>query len=298
MQYDFKWAICLPSIVAVWWHHNRTDLPQYSSWHLEFGCSAFTTVTTPSILLHSTGRSDTMTGQQSIFPHFIFTTSSLRLWQGGRPPCHWCVSQLKSLRRAGPGLPLILAWRRLKAILKRPFCAGSYSKFLSTLFLLRPPRFLRFESEIRLPGWVAMKTVRQCRNVPFYFSLQQTTPACFHISASLPSFFCLLPSLRIGWFVEEPSESSLLLCKCRRQRPTAINTYALSKWKPWIIQSNSDNKKQLLYELFKHCDGSSRHAFESRSRQAEMHSDKQTHILGMRREAGDWECSVQEQIYL
>lgn len=88
MQYDYKWAICLPSIevaelMSEQFRELRTgsDLPQYRSWHTEFGCSAFTTVTTPSILLHSTGRSDTMTGQQS-----IFSTLSSSLRQGGRPP--------------------------------------------------------------------------------------------------------------------------------------------------------------------------------------------------------------------
>lgn len=69
------------------WHHAdlRTQkvLPQYRPRQAEFGCSAFTTVTTPSILLHITGRSDTITGQQSIFPKLLFT--SLRLGRGGRP---------------------------------------------------------------------------------------------------------------------------------------------------------------------------------------------------------------------
>lgn len=69
------------------WHHAdlRTQkvLPQYRPRQAELGCSAFTTVTTPSILLHITGRSDTITGQQSIFPKLLF--SSLRLRQGGRP---------------------------------------------------------------------------------------------------------------------------------------------------------------------------------------------------------------------
>lgn len=121
----------------------------------------------------------------------------------------------------------------------------------------------------------------------------------FHISVFLLSLcLLLLLHLRFGWFVVVLSQSPLLPSKWRRQRPTAINTSALSKWKPWIIQSNSDNKKQLLYKLFKQCDSSSWLAFESRSRQAQMHSDKQTQTPYSRNKKGvRRECSGQECIF-
>lgn len=80
------------------------DLPQYRSWHVEFGGSAFTTVTTPSILLHNTGRSDTMTGQQSIFSTLSFVFKSVTKRSSlhaatSPPPClnHWEEPGLVSL---------------------------------------------------------------------------------------------------------------------------------------------------------------------------------------------------------
>lgn len=51
---------------AVWQCTGQKNSPQYRSWHRAPGCCAFTTVTTPSIRLHSTGSSETMIGQQSI----------------------------------------------------------------------------------------------------------------------------------------------------------------------------------------------------------------------------------------
>lgn len=192
-------------------------------------------------------------------------TEKSRAW----PPSHSRLETIKST----PETPILC--RRLFEIPQR-----------------RLPRFLRFESEIRLPGRVAVKTVCQCLwpKCPILFQPPANNSSIYF--TSLLSFR-FPPPLSQNWlvFVEEPSEGSSLPCKCRRQRPAAINTSALSKWKPWIIQSNSDNKKRLLYKLFKHFDGSSRHAFESRSRQAEMHSDKHRHnktnIPGMRRETGD-----------
>lgn len=75
-----------------------------------------------------------------------------------------------------------------------------------------------------------------------FIAASQKLQHIFHISA-FSAAFPLLLSLRIGSFVEEPSESSLLPCKYERQRPTPINTSALSKRKkPWIIQLQSDNR--------------------------------------------------------
>lgn len=121
----------------------------------------------------------------------------------------------------------------------------------------------------------------------------------FHISVFLLSLcLLLLLHLRFGWFVVVLSQSPLLPSKWRRQKPTAINTSALSKWKPWIIQSNSDNKKQLLYKLFKQCDSSSWLAFESRSRQAQMHSDKQTQTHIFQEQKGSQERMFRSRMYL
>lgn len=128
-----------------------SDLPQYRSWHVEFGCSAFTTVTTPSILLHNTGRSDTMTGQQSIFStlSLLFKTVTKRLSlhaATGPSPClnDWeepglvsLSSCLKTKIKNTPETSLVqMAIQKSST----PFCC---SNFL---------RFLPLESGIRLPG--------------------------------------------------------------------------------------------------------------------------------------------------
>lgn len=149
MQCDYKWAIWLSSLVVAvltseqyresWTGRN---LPQYRSWYVEFGCSAFTTVTTPSILLHITGRSATTTGQQSILSTL---SSSLRLWQGGRPsalPMVHYPAWINEKSRVWP--PFYLAWRRWKALLKLPFCVDGYSDFLNPIFLFKDSHFSLF----------------------------------------------------------------------------------------------------------------------------------------------------------
>lgn len=112
-------------------------------------CSAFTTVTTPSILLHTTGSSDTMTGQQSILcpvhsldagvgpprrtlrdtglprpphPHFLFTNSRkcVRLFQ---PPANNCFTSPLSLSLSlshSRSSSLRFRWVCLKSLWRAP----------------------------------------------------------------------------------------------------------------------------------------------------------------------------------
>lgn len=79
---------------------TRRDSPQSGRGCVEFGRSVFTTVTTPSTLLHMTGMSDTMTGQQSMCVQLY-----LLLWDVFNSPSGGSVTEsvqkLESFREGG-----------------------------------------------------------------------------------------------------------------------------------------------------------------------------------------------------
>lgn len=191
---DFPLAVTL--LTSEQWRELRIgrNLPQYSSEHTEFACSALTNVTTPYILLHITGRSDTMTGQQSIVSTL---PSSLRHWPG---------------RRLCP-LPMVYnpAWINKKSPIY--LHQGDVLQSLTPFSCSSTPNFLCFESEknsqtSRSENCVSASLAIMSHSVA---ASRKQLRHTFHISP-FSVVFLLLLYLRVGVIVVVTSESSLLLC--------------------------------------------------------------------------------------